>query len=100
MHIKRALPQVRHLYGLPKNHGPKTLPPANGPESVLPGGLALLQGTWESLMVTYGPEIQNLWKPLAAQWHTTSELLLLSGDLPSIQVHYSKGLGLSQTILI
>ena len=45
MHIKRPLPHDRHLYGLPKNHGPKTLPPANGPESVLPGGLALLQGT-------------------------------------------------------
>ena len=30
----------------------------------------------------------------------TSELLLLSGDLPSLQDHYSKGLGWSQTILI
>ena len=35
-----------------------------------------------------------------AQWHKTSELLLLSGDLPSLQVHYSSHLSPSQTILI
>ena len=29
-----------------------------------------------------------------------SELLLLSGDLPSLQDHFSKGLGWTQTILI
>ena len=34
------------------------------------------------------------------QWHKTSELLLLSGDLPSLQVHYSSHLSPSQTILI
>ena len=34
------------------------------------------------------------------QWHMTSELLLLSGDLTSLQVQYSSHLSPSQTILI
>ena len=38
------------LLGLPKNLGPKSLPPGYGPEFVLPGGLAYLQVHWESLM--------------------------------------------------
>ena len=43
---------------------------------------------------------QNIFFPLRPQWHKTSELLLLSGDLPSLQVHYSSHLSPSQTILI
>ena len=43
---------------------------------------------------------EQFFQPCLPQWHKTSELLLLSGDLPSLQVHYSSHLSPSQTILI